>query len=628
MNKLIKSIGLFLLLLLPNALAVTIDKNYEYVTWTQGQSNPQPHFVFSNPSNQSVTVTFSTPDSWITLQTNQITIQNNSDYTFTVTLNPNSLPTGMSHGSFSWSASDGTNGTVDIFISVQQANVTCKLIPMVTDYITKIHKTTPPFTKTFSVMVSSDCPGPVNIQRPITIGTVQTAEGEKPISITGQLSLGWKNPGDTASFDVEFNVKGMQPQTVSPKIVVYGIDQNGNRIETQINFEITIIGGEEIPPEINITTLPDWEFPSTVTVGEQFAIRAKNVNPNLQPFIFPNEKLIGKGVDVSGNTYEFKFVANDTGKITVKYTVMYRGAQIGPVMEKIITVTGAGVQQSSSEIKLDFFPLPSEWEEGMQVSVLCRDAGNNNIIPCTLYLNGQELSGNTFTVPEAGKTIFLSATNPNYRTKDFNYTVPKPKLKIVIMPDNPEEGDTISIYCKDERTNENLECSIYVNGAPASGQYQVTRAGNYTITVSREGYQSASTTVYVSEAPTITYAPEEISRNQNVTITFNKEVEYEVIRETNELRETVVAGRGKSISFVPVENGDYKILANGRLLKVYQVSGFTLPNISISTDTVLIIIAIALIVGIFLKRKKKGFRSIKGYGGSSTPLKPFKAEEG
>ncbi len=616
--------SIMFLFLVSSAMAVSVDKSYEYITWTYGQANPQIQFTFSNPSNQTVTVSFSTQNSWISLQANQITIQNNSDYIFTITLFPSSLGQGMHHGSVTWSASDNTNGTIDIFISVQQANVTCKLIPSVTDYIKKIQQNTPAFSKTFTVTVSSDCPGPVNIQRPITIGTVETAEGEKPISVGGELSLGWKNPGETASFEVEFNVKGMQPQTATPKIIIYGFDQNGNRIETQINFELTIIGGEEIPPEINVTTLPDWEFPSTVTAGEQFIIRARNVNPNLQPFIFPNEKLIGKGVDVSGNTYEFKFVANETGKITIKYTVIFRGAQIGPVMEKTITVTGAGMQQASSEMKLDFFPSPSEWESGIVVSVLCRDAGNNNIIPCTLYLNGQQLEGNTFTVPEPGKTLFLSAVNPNYNTKDFNFTVPKPKLKIVIYPENPEAGDRISIYCKDEKTGENIDCKLYVNGAPIQGEYQATVPGKYTVTASKEGYEGASLTFNVSEAPAIVFAPEKLQRNANNTIRFNKNVNYEIIFQNEEgLVETLASGTGSEVSFTPSENGIYKVIANGKLLKEYELSGFVFKLPNISANTLLLIIIAVLIVAIIIKGKRKErFKHLRGSSGGfvQTPL--------
>jgi len=637
MKKLINGLIIaFLIFLTTPANAITVDKNYEYVTWRPGEENPKLKFVFSNPSNESVNILFSPDDRWIKITTNRITIENNSNYTIEVTLDPSNLSPGLYHGSFKWfaySVKEGLPdlenfGTIYIDLEIGKPNTTCKLIPMVTDYITKIHKSAPSFTKTFSVMVSKDCPGPVNIQRPITVGTVQTAEGEKPISITGQLSLGWKEPGESATFDVEFNVKGMQPQTVNPKIIIYGIDQNGNRIETWINFEITIIGGEEIPPEINITTLPDWEFPNTVTVNEQFIIRARNVNPNLQPFIFPNEKLIGKGVDISGNTYEFRFVANETGKIKIKYTVMYKGAQIGPVLEKTITVTGAGFQQASTEMKLDFFPSINEWEPGMKVSVLCRDAGNNNIIPCTIYINGEKINENKFTVPGPGEKIFISAVNPSYKTKDFNYTVPRPKLKIVIHPNNPEAGDSVSIFCKDEKTNEDLECDIFVNGEKVKDKYIFITPGKYTITAEKEGYEKANLTLNVSVPPALVFAPEKLDKNQNITIKFNKEVKYEIVRETEEDIETIASGKGDKVSFVPKEDGVYKVIANGKLLKVYEIKGFSLPEIN-PYDLLLLIGIIALIFAIF-KRSRRGFGRIRGYSstGSGGIKSPLTVEEG
>jgi len=599
------------LFLLPQlSLAVTVSPSYWYETWQIGQSNPQKEFTFYNPTNSSISVSLSANKNWIQLSSNSLTLQPNSTASLTVTLTPSGLSADFYSGTISYSAD--TSGEIGIFLTIQPNASNCRLIPLITDYITKIQADSPPFTKTFSVMVSRDCSGVINIQRPITLGTVQTTEGEKPISITGSLSLGPKAPGETATFDVEFNVKGMQPQTGNYKILVIGIDEQGNKIQTDINFQITILSSGEVPPEINITTLPSWEIPSSVQSGQTFNIVVRNVNPNLQPYVFPNEELFGEGVEISGNTYTFKFRTNITGKLTIKYTTLYKGAQIGKVYEKVISVTGIGTPQASEEMKFDFFPKPEEWKDGMNVSVLCRDKGNNNIVPCTIYLNGQELKGNVFPV-EAGKTYYLSAVNPNYLTLDFNYTVPLPKILLYISPENPEVGDTITVTCKDEFTAETIDCSLNLDGNPIDSTFKALREGNHTLRASFDGYQTAEKTFEVGSAPLITYAPEKLNLNQNATIRISKPTSYTVTyKESPESPSEVIAsGTSDKIIFLPQKPGTYYVYLKDTRVKTYEVKGFSLPidlsGISIPSNYAIGIVGAAVLLFVlYILGKKRG----------------------
>jgi len=591
---------LLIFLFISSARAVVVpDKNYIEIHYTLGDPQPSPITInFFNTENESLTLTLTkSGDSaqFFNLSTNTLTFQTNEskplDISFFI---PQTTQPGYYTGSIEISPSDKVlYSSIPVYISVSSQQVQCRLYPEITSYTTRIQQGAPPFTQRFNIRIGSGCVGGVELTGVYLMDVVQTAEGTKPIRKIGGESLGFKEPGDIAFFNLEFDVSDLNPGTYTPWARIIGI-YNDQPIETEIHFIITVISGP-ISPITNITEEPDWDIPSVISAGETFRIIVRHVNPNLQPYIFPNEALIGKGVEVSGDTWEFKFVANKTGKIKIKYCVMYRGAQFGRVMEKEITVTGGGTIQSSTEMKFDFFPLPEEWRPGMTVSILCRDKGNNNIVPCDIYLNGVKLNGNTFTIENAGDTIFLSAVNPNYKTLDFNYTIPLPKILLFYEPLNPEVGDTISVSCQDEYTRKEINCTLFLDGREVGKSFEATRAGNFTLKAYAENHESAEKVITITSFPSITYAPEKLSLGDTALITLDKETEYTVTYRPDATSppETLVRGTGANVTFVANKPGIYSLYLKDKKVKVYEVK----PAFILNQKTILTIIGI---VGIIL----------------------------
>jgi len=582
-----------MLLILPMLLIPSLgfsivipDTNYIDITYTLGQAQPSPITInFHNTENESLTLTLTKSgdsSSFFSLSTSSLSFSTNETKQVSVSFFiPNSTTPGVYTGNINLAPSDKVlYDTIPVFITVKSAQVSeCRLYPEITSYTTRIQQGAAPFSQRFNVRVGSGCVNGVEITGVYLMDVIQTSEGPKPIRKIGGESLGFKQPGDTAFFNIEFDVSGMDVGTYTPYVKIMGI-YNNEPISAEIHFSITVVSGP-ISPEINITTLPEWDIPSTVKVKETFKITVRNVNPNIQPYIFPNEKLFGEGVDVSGNQWIFRFRANETGSITIKYTTLYRGAQIGKVYEKTITVTGAGVVSGSPYLKFDFFPPVNEIRGRMTVSVLVRDNATNNIVPADIYLNGVKLEENVFTV-EAGKTYHLTATHPDYYTLDYEFTVPKPSILIYVTPEKPEVGDIITITTKNSLTNEDIDAVVKWDGSVTPKTFTVQTSGNHTIEATASGFEPAKTWVWVEKALEITYAPEELALNKNATISFSRNTSYEVVykKEKTGKGSVIKSGSGDTISFTPKEAGYYYIYAKGEMVKMYEVKpGFTLPNV-------------------------------------------------
>ncbi len=607
MKKAILFILLAIFFIVPIASAVTPDQSYWYQTIYQQQSPVSNTIVFSNQANTTQTISILKDKSWITLSTNSLSISPFSTAQLTVTISPSGLQPDFYTGYVNYSAD--TSGSIGIFLTVQK-NVTtgCALVPLITDYITKIQQGTASFTKTFSIQVSKSCSSAIIIQKPITIGTIQTTEGEKPVSLTGSLSLGSKNPGESASFDVEFNTKGMSVGTYQPKILIIGLDSQGEKVQTDINIEVTVVGGD-ISPEVNITTPPTYDIPAQVTAGQTFSIVARNVNPNLQPYLFPNPYIYGEGVELSGSNWILKMRTNKTGSVTVQLATLYKGMQIGGVTEKSIIVMAGGTLPAGSEMKFDFYPSLENLKDKETLNILLRDKASNNIVSAVIYVNGIQISNSSIRV-ESGKYYAVSAVNPNYNTLDANFTIQSPKILIYISPEQPDIGDTVAVITKSDATSADVTASLKLDGQSVPKSFTVQYAGNHTIEASSNGYESASKYFVVGEPVSMTYSPPELKKGKNNTITFSKDTDYLVIYKTSldtSTSENIASGIGSQIVFEPKKSGFYVIYGKGNLMKTYELKqGLSIPLKGNTIYYILIGIIVAAVLYFILKGRGGG----------------------
>ena len=426
------------------AATITVNPTYASIQYTIGNSQPSKTLTFTNDRNVSEVVTISKAGNFINLSTTSITIAANSTMDYTVPLYiPQSTSTGLYADYLNYQYNN--SGLISIpFMTTITAGSTqigdCKLTPLITNYISTIKTGTSPFTKSFSITVSSACTQSVDIKTPIISGVTETSDGSKPISLTGSLSLGSKDPGSEAKFDVQFDVSGLQSGTYNPTITIPAI-YKGEKIQTIIEFQIVVTGS--LGPISGQLVAPTYSIPDQVGVGQIFTIQATNVDPNLEPQIFPNMALIGTKVEMKDTTWTWTGTINKTGKYEVSIVSMYNGGPIGGVYSKNVTVTESDATVLTGNMTFEFYPAVTDLQDGQNVSILIRD-GSKIVDNAIFYINGIRTTQQTFIV-EGGKKYMLAATHPNYPTIDYTLELSNKELSIMLNPADVETGETATV---------------------------------------------------------------------------------------------------------------------------------------------------------------------------------------
>jgi len=591
------------------------DKNYVDVTYYIGGSQPQDVVItLSNDKNETVefSVTKSgTASDFFTFEPTDFVIQNLSSDTLTIMFNiPNTTQPGLYKATINYEY-----GEIPVFITVQQQTTSeCRLIPTITSYIQRIEQDASPYTEKFNIKVSSGCVGGVDITDVFLLDTTQTSEGQKPIRLSGSQSLGFKMPGETATFTVEIDVSGLPTGTYSPYAKIIA-DYNGNTISTTIDFEITVVGSAS--PITGEIKPPTYEIPSQVKAGEEFEIKAIDVDPNIDVYLFPEEFLTGVSVEETADRWIWKGYINETGDYTIRITSFYKGGMIGGVYKKDIKVVGVSYSGSSGYLKFDFFPKVEELGDGDTVNILCRDNKTNDIVNCEIYLNGALIQNHSIVV-NAGNEYCLSATSPGYSTLDYCFNITPKELKIIVTPEEPVVGDIITIETRDPTTNNPVQSTIIFDGKVFEGSVLVQTEGNHTIEANAQGYTPTKKVIVVKKGIYIMSAPKEIQLNVNQTIVLSGNATWKVAFEDTETHATTIIAEGNNdrVTFLPQNAGIYRIYVNEEQIRVYKIEGLKIPQ-----EWLMVIagVVFAIVIIFIVKRMSSGRVRRSGYGIPSKP---------
>jgi len=411
--------------------------------------------------------------------------------------------------------------------------------------------------------------------------------------------------GGILSLPVTIVTEGAKVGVYQPYIDVVAI-YDGLKETSRITFKINVIYGtgetagadEEI--EIHI--------PSQITVGETFTVTAlhleteDSVRASLNPF---NAVLLSSSKD--DDSWEAKYKVNRAGTYTMTIEVYRHGALAAA---NTTTITTGAVEEPPEEtctLNAEYTPDAPGWKgEVTLLRVTQIETGDDVTSQTEVYLDG--------VIWPRGSKITLGDTeshsiniNPlesfecNSRTLSFN--TPQPKLQIVITPSTTVViGDTVSVAATDA-SGTAVSATVTYAGTPyATGTpIQLNEQGTFTLTVSKEGYQSISADVTVLPPLSISAPITEIIQGEPGSVNLSRD-EYWILM--NEAGEPIDQGYGNSIMFTEevttgLPAGTYSLLVGADQAKIGEIR--LVPPGGFPWEIAVIIIVILAVIVVFVK---------------------------
>lgn len=223
-------------------------------------------------------------------------------------------------------------------------------------------------------------------------------------------------------------------------------------------------------------------------------------------------------------------------------------------------------------------------------------------------------------------TIYVKLLGGIFKTFKFNLTVPKPPKPPepveIISPQLVWTGDKFTVKTNPEGAD------IDINGTHYTSPADITLLlpGTYIIKASKKGYKESETTIKVIPPVQANVSGNEV--NKKVAISFSEEGTY-IVKYNNK---TVKSVTGKTLSFVPSKEGIYYVYDSlGHEITSFEIKkqGFSFSLPKINSDYLIIGLIILIIIIFLFKRKKKGYRRIRGYAGAGRGIEtPLTVEEG
>lgn len=575
MKKEIISLLLAFVLFAFPGLALQITPNqwsYNYDS-LQNSTLPSMSFTISNPSNQSIQITPSFSgqiSSLYTASPPSIIVAASSVGTLVVQLSDRPSQSGIY---ISYLDIEGNQIPI-----VLEATVTppqsCTLSPLVSSYITKIKSTSNPFTKTFSVIVGEGCTGGLEIQRPILLNTINGDYGEQPISLTGSLSLGKKEISEKASFDLEFNAKGLESTQYNPKVLIIGTTLSGSQIKAEVDLLISVSKTSSPATNITFSDYPTCTLPSfQLQLDAEYNLVCSVKNPSIKVNIPYNENIVGVKVEESGENEDFvwKFRPTKVGEFPLVAYWTFDNLPVGEPQVYNLVVTENVVAGAGESLLLEYYPPKGELQPGDQLSFLVKDNSTRQIVEAKIYINGKLFEEDVLVV-EDGKQYTIAVSATGYPALEDTLVVFARPIQLIVSPSVAEVGSLITW------STVPTGAAVYINGVEwTEPSFTPSEPGNFTIKASKERYAETERKVTVETALSLTsfLDPEgEYYIGEELNLNLSKSVEWQVLYSASEGEPPSVMAKatGSVVSFEPTQEGAYRIVGGPKTLATLNIT--------------------------------------------------------
>ena len=572
----IKGLVLFLALFIvqfADARDLIISPNIVDQTYSLGSSQPQPIMLnFTNRDNSTFSLSLSKSGSstdFVTLSQVSLSFSGQESKTVQINFNiPSSTPAGLYTGNIIYDS--GINDKIPVYVNVIQNTTTgCKFIIPFTEYEYSVKIGTTPNTQSFLVKVSSECPQGLLLTELRTTGVILTDAGFAPIRLTGGSPVNQQIPsGGTFTFTLETDVNELSTGAYTSFVVLSGIAGN-NIVTANIKYKTTVTG--VAGPVSGVITPPTFEkLPDDLSLNQTYDFIVKNVNPNLNIFVEPNEYIYGIDVLVQQDTWKYTFRPQKSGNTIFRSYASYNGGIIGSVFTQELRILVSGPAIGGTNLTLETYPNSTLWTSGTKVSVLAKDTKSGNIVSNPfIYVNGILITGNSFDIG-SNSEYKLSITAPGYNTIEQIFKVNPQPIQISLTP-----GSNVDLNTNVTVTTTPEDAVININGISSLKSFITDREGTFVIVATKEGYLSSNVTLLVqSLPPSLMTTTTTVKKGTNVTLELSKEGTWTAYYKKTLIspREPITTQTSKLVNFpVRFNQGVYSVEINGQEVWAQQI---------------------------------------------------------
>ena len=611
---------LFILMLYNvNAKSLNVNPSVIDKTYYIGSSQLSPLSIsFENRDNSTFSLSLSksgTSANFISLSTTSLSFSGQETKNLDVSFNiPQNTQVGLYSGEITYDA--GQNDKIPVYINVlKNATTGCRFIIPFTDYEYVIKIGTLASAQDYLVKVSSECSSGILLTELKTTGVILTDSGYEPIRLKGGLPVNQNfNSGATFTFSLETDVSELSTGVYTSFVQIAGI--SGDDIITSIlRFKTTVTGTAK--PVGDILSPPSFDkLPDDLNFNQTYELIARNVDPNLDIFVEPNEYIYGLNVLTEDNIWKYIFRPSKSGNTIIKAYSRYKGGIIGNLFSQELRVLVGGPVIAGTNLTLEVYPNVSLWNPGTIVSLLIKDLKTGNIITNpSIYINGVPLIGTQFTIGSV-KDYKISITSSGYNTIEQTYSSnPKP-VKITIFP-----GTIVDIGTFINITTDPGDAVIKINEIDSAKEFNGDTIGIYNIRAIKEGYVEGNETFIIKDFPAGILTQPDTSnakKGKNITFELTKEDTFIVYykKEFDKPREQILTRTSKIVSFpVRFNSGIYSVEVENNPIPIWEYElkkSSLLGNFSIPLWMYIAVGILVLIFIMVLIFKNSGGRSSEG----------------
>jgi len=400
----------------------------------------------------------------------------------------------------------------------------------------------------------------VRVTGGIILGGIQ-----KPLSISSLVSDGVNLAIDTRNLNI-------QPYSSNLEINAFGKT-------FQIPITIVVTNGASDSTVFDCSQIPTCTITNSImSLNNSNSLVCTSIPSGLKIIpIVDSTYIIGTNVQTTNTQYIWYFKGVKNGITKVKASFTYLDAPVCQGFSQDISIQSSGVVTGTNTLKLLFTPDLSLVKPSQDVIIQIAETGSNSLIPnAQLLIDAVNInSSDSYTFHTSfisGKNYSLRVLSTGYADLTYILNLNYNPISINITPSSGDSDTQFAINTIPENT------SIFLDGNKINNPfYSTISPGSHELRAIREGYLDGVLNMTVQPAVFLTSSGEfKKGVLQVFTLNKNSTCQVNYIKDVNSISEIIIPPQINidKIQFTPSKSGTYIITCNGVQKYSQTITGF------------------------------------------------------